>query len=880
MVVSRYLSAAGMHAGVPRDDDAPKIHVILGDMHIPVLDEVWQTEHPPVSPSDAWRAPLPTNGSILADLRKDGDVVEAGYDAAVVAAGIAPDDLPTKEGDRVRRWGRVDIGPIECFMQQLVPDPSSTNQADALLPVVKFFKGAWDREKGDSEGLAEAFMLGVMNYGEKIEFALNTFGITLNNWKSAQDVAGVIEDTMTLEDANKWFEYYVEGVGGPPANIFEHAGDDLVLFVDGLNDYRKQNPSCLPLQFHQLGDMLDFWIGFTSHYVPSGSYQPSGMHTVDNASIFPVDPARSPQDPPLSQYGIDLVNHWTNNCLSITQQGRRVASAIEGVKSFEPHFCYGNHDNYLGGGGGLSPEYLGPSGKTHLMPRKAFFHEENLFMEHGHQWHAANADNAPILPGSGLLLGTNSPFGQFVTQAAFIRPQPIRNFEGSAAALVSDLSGQDYGQRLTQMAYAADKFAKTNSFYCYVMGHTHSSVLCRVKLRRAERHAPADFRRQNIGAPRIVRPAMDLDGRVHAPVVTSHTSFQDFATVTVWYRGLPGDPGRDPQCSWISLDSVDAGRGVRRKGFWKWANDPEGSVVFANVPPGRYVARSYLEPHDKEPWGDSGAQNYGADVEGWALEAPPTDDAEDDGDQAPSAMQGSAYSFHTDRDGFSLPPVLLWNLGANAYNPHYPNFFLMLFRADDPHHSGEEAAHHLSAGTREGRMFAQVAPEHPAYGRFVFDAKLLGYLVQHVPTQTGHSRRFALRLYKDVSDSRGPADLERSRSALLRGHATERPGPQVNATLSHTGRVPSQGELSAALLQHAPQRARLREGREPRARASRAPPSRTRLLAAHRRRSARIHASPRGSCRGRSSAEEGVASLRRRPRAVVQALHCAGQVLE
>lgn len=420
-------------------------------------------------------------------------------------------------------------------------------------------------------------------------------------WKFG-DWAGIKEDTMTVKEALDWFQYYRGSVDGElHADIFEDAGTDFLSFAKGLSKYKKRAKAggVLPLHFVQLGDMVDFWVGFTSHYVPQGS--PKGGYLPGDPATLPVFGYENDADPDGSGYGRRLAEHWTRNCFGVTKQGKMVAEALELIFEGQEDrhlegvatFLRGNHDTYLGT---VRPRYPSPDapGGVRTLNRKGHYLQDGLFMEHGHQWDGSNADRSPIVPLVDLLVGTPSPLGEFLTQAAFIRPRAIRRFEGLAQALEAELSDdpQKWGQRPTQIAGAADCYVDMGgAFYCYAMGHTHEACLTKVMVTTsakddAWRGRARDEAVEN--ADTCVYFAAQGKGKRGFELVEPSASVE-----VKWERVLGladfdwaslADPLTNPR----SFDETPSSLRVELGG------QAFGAHTFKSLPPGVYVARVYF----------------------------------------------------------------------------------------------------------------------------------------------------------------------------------------------------------------------------------------------------------------------------------------------
>ena len=560
--------------------------------------------------------------------------------------------LPIRTGaskERYLRMGRIDIGPlVDLIINRLKIGVITADNLNKLIPAIQHLaKIAMANPKDVVDPKND----------EELKKVLGPVFDDVKAWRDNQDFLGVSNGTMTKEDAEAWFHFYrtpgvaVEAVM-PPADICEKAGLDFELFADALGDYRKQNPDSLALQFHQLGDMIDLWIGFSCHYLPAGT-DATGM-TPTNSGIpantkLPIHLTGHPQERESTNNGETMARYWVNNCLSETEQGKAISRGVSTLESldFPPHFLYGNHDNYLGGINvvyGTEKRSLGQR-YSHFPPE-----EGGIRMEHGHQWEAANADNAPLLPFTSMLVGTDSPLGEFVTQAAFIRPAPIRAVGDQMDAALTQItnptspSGSQYGYRLKQMAYAADKAMNEGSFYAYAMGHTHSPCLCRVRMWPND----VEARREEIEARQNTRPShvWPYFDKGDDPIPENPWP-NNSAFVVVEWKGMLARENHD----WVALDDRAWTKGTRRHGFWKWVGD--GDIFadfrhkFPKIPAGRYVARAYLDVHDQPVQPDS----IWIDVPGISIEPEAVSDYADDKEPDPAVILV--------RGGVPMRPIVL-----------------------------------------------------------------------------------------------------------------------------------------------------------------------------------------------------------------------------
>ncbi len=526
--------AKGAHPKYPKEPENWVIHVILGDMHLPVLDKQ-----------------IDTYGSTPVQLLKERRNSERSTQEVV-----GP--------HRVPRLGRVNLPALEAIVGKLISSDKA-GETKLLEGFVDIAHRAIDGRGATSvaEGVTDALDVG---------YGLLATGVGAIHAAAVSDSSGVDYGTMTLTEATDWYEYYCVGKDSKPADIFENAGTHFLQFMQRLGAYtekKKENASLLDAKFLQLGDFLDFWVGFTCHFRPS------------NHPDQPVKP---------SDTGDLMIRHWAKNLLSNTDQGKLVAEAFELAeeKELNPVYLYGNHDNYLG-----AMTAIDYGSKATLAPRLGWYADAGIFMEHGHQWESSNADNAGKLP-TAQVIGTKSPMGVFVTQAAFVRPNCVRAFEGTAAGVVAAKDGT-YGQRLDQIVGATSRFIiEGGGFYCYVMGHTHEPCLTTVAISSPRPNPVSRFmdRQNRLSHSKVV---ITQRGKAHEKILYVPGGAQG-ASVDIEWREMMGDKAME----WVALeDPVLASPGLLSKAVKGLAVANEkglrhGTHTFTNVPPGLYEARFYL----------------------------------------------------------------------------------------------------------------------------------------------------------------------------------------------------------------------------------------------------------------------------------------------
>lgn len=526
----------GANPRYPKDPKDWAVHVIVGDMHIPVLDkEVHTYGGAPVT---------------FQEERKDAH--------HITRTVTGP--------ERVPRLGRVDIRALKALVSKLI----ASDGADGTMLLSSMARIANRRITSEQETSFDDTVTDVVITSATAERVLA--GGVHAKWTSDSD--GIRYDTMPMEDATAWYEYYCKGNNGKPADIFENAGTHFLQFIQRLGAYsdkKNDDSELLDVKFLQLGDFLDFWVGFTCHFKPS------------NHPDRPVH-ANNPM-------GERLVRHWAKNLLANTDQGKLVAEALELAeeKELDPIYLYGNHDNYLGSLRGI--EYRP---KVFLAPRLGYYSQGGVYMEHGHQWEGSNADNAKCLPVTNVAIGTQSPLGLFVTQAAFVRPSAVRAFEGTAAGVVAAASGT-FGQRLDQIVGATSRFfAESGHFYCYVMGHTHEACLTNVVLTSPRKNPVIRFmdEQNKLGKGKVF---ISRFGKKYDDIQYVSNGGEG-VSVDVEWREMMGDPTNE----WIALeDPLLTPPGSFTKAVKGLAAPNEkglrrGKHTFVNVPPGLYEARFYL----------------------------------------------------------------------------------------------------------------------------------------------------------------------------------------------------------------------------------------------------------------------------------------------
>ncbi|MCC7133361.1 MAG: hypothetical protein IT352_11960 [Gemmatimonadales bacterium] len=237
--------------------------------------------------------------------------------------------------------------------------------------------------------------------------------------------------------ALRWFDRYLAG------DIFGHADEsaavDLIKFLDVIEAIKL--PAPLSLHFTQLGDLYDLWIGLDRFF----SEQPT--HSVvlqNNGGILAGD----------------FIDHWCRRTEAALMPAsgdprKNVVSRLNALSlgsAIRSSWLHGNHDAYLAA---HTAQKVG--GGNMFAPRKPLVSEGGTRIEHGQRGDPQNRDGAT----SGHS-GTNQVFAFPV----------IRSF--------------DPNRRNFYFALAAVTYAEVPDFHIFVMGHTHSPFLTRMKLRMLE----------------------------------------------------------------------------------------------------------------------------------------------------------------------------------------------------------------------------------------------------------------------------------------------------------------------------------------------------------------------------------------------------------
>ncbi len=222
------------------------------------------------------------------------------------------------------------------------------------------------------------------------------------------------------------------------ADIFQFAGDGLVLFLGMLNNLSagvKQS-----LRFIQTGDMFEMWLGRDYLFKP-GNVAPEWVN------------ADAPQK------AID----WLREAIDRNGEVMDAFTKLEHAGLAEVTYLWGNHDAYL--------QKIEVPSQLDLPNRQPYFKTPTIFCEHGHRFHNSNFDNiGPVAT------------GHFYSQFAYLIPS-TRKLE----QLGSQIVPRDHyllGATLVHLYQSYDR--QESPFAVFVMGHTHAKESLRfdMKIRR------------------------------------------------------------------------------------------------------------------------------------------------------------------------------------------------------------------------------------------------------------------------------------------------------------------------------------------------------------------------------------------------------------
>lgn len=235
------------------------------------------------------------------------------------------------------------------------------------------------------------------------------------------------------EGATRWFNNYLAGdiFGGPNSPGAVDLNRFLAIIENiSLRDNRK-------LHFVQIGDMYDYWIGLSRFF----SKQPGHDVVLANGTG--------------ENNGIlagSFIDFWTDRT-NVTQQSGTNPNCVERLNKLAAHprhktsWLFGNHDNYLAAHTPVIKVGTGVPARV----RKV--HTDGVLIEHGQRGDPDNRDGA-----------TN---GHSTTNRVFALKQ---------------LRALDPNRRNFFTAMAGATYVGNPDFHMFVMGHTHSPFLTRLRI--------------------------------------------------------------------------------------------------------------------------------------------------------------------------------------------------------------------------------------------------------------------------------------------------------------------------------------------------------------------------------------------------------------
>jgi hypothetical protein len=230
-------------------------------------------------------------------------------------------------------------------------------------------------------------------------------------------------------------------IGNP--DIFQHAGNDLVRFLDALCGLPSNLKSIL--HFIQTGDMFELWLGRDYQYRP-GYHDPTWL---DHES-----PNRA------ADWALEVI---IQNMPVIEAFRRLSAASLREVK-----FLWGNHDAYL-----KAPEVTSQLGLPSRDPSYLGLNED-LFAEHGHRFDRSNHDNTSAWSGPA---GANAAFNIPILRAA----EPMARVLTGIGHPSEQRDCHVLGATLIYLYERYD--LHQGPFAIYMMGHTHDRKLFRYNVR-------------------------------------------------------------------------------------------------------------------------------------------------------------------------------------------------------------------------------------------------------------------------------------------------------------------------------------------------------------------------------------------------------------
>ena len=404
----------------------------------------------------------------------------------------------------------------------------------ALIPLLSriFGKGARVIAKGET-ALVRLGAGGVLAHSMSPAVLLpgtilfGATGVALGDIATATLLRGWSDDdAVELSVVEDWFDrYHGREKIAAGADIFEDAGKDLSSWLAMIQTYqhtagpRAAKADRPPVKLMQLGDLFDFWIGLKCPF-----------DLVGGARSFPDIPSAKQ----FVQYWINesLCNKGISDLWNFDKANPRAAD-----DELKTVFLYGNHDTYMGS------ELVAVAKR---LPAQFIDKGKGLIAEHGHKYDSFNNE-----PTAGL--------GYLLTQAVFL-DNYVRSLEDTMASAETKL----FGGLWTRLGYneAALKACVADGLKpggvvasTFVMGHTHEPTLQRIDIVQ-ELEMPSQRRSTSTGLPEAPKgPAQTQDS-----ALDHRTSTLEPPKVAV---SAPNDHGGKETSTKTSADGVPIPRALR-----------------------------------------------------------------------------------------------------------------------------------------------------------------------------------------------------------------------------------------------------------------------------------------------------------------------------
>ena len=419
VVVTKAMLNDQPEAVAPPED---RIHVILGDLHAPVM-----TDHAQTTAGALAENPTDFPGTIHA---LPGAHMQAAQQLGLIHFG------PTMKYPLRGRYDRGVVAPslVPGLARLFGEGAKATVNHETAATVITTAVGLSAPARivfgavGAATGAATAAGLGSIASATR-----------LRTWSD--------HDAVDLPVVEDWFDRYHGRTGKLGADVFDSAGADLLAWLRMIKAYQSDsNAQQPPVRLMQLGDLFDFWIGLQCPF-----------DLVGGARNFP-DPSSARR----------FVNHWLAESLR--------NPAIEFLWNFDTHeppvtddrlktvFLHGNHDTYMG------TSLL--QGREPLLSQFVES-DKGLIAQHGHQDDAFNNE-----PTAGI--------GYLLTQAVFLDnyvrtiEDPMSSLKTKLFGGMWTRLGYDEAALKNCVFQRLDAGAPPAS--TFIMGHTHEPALQRVNV--------------------------------------------------------------------------------------------------------------------------------------------------------------------------------------------------------------------------------------------------------------------------------------------------------------------------------------------------------------------------------------------------------------